>query len=65
VGIILLQDPAIPLLGIYLKDAPPSYKDACSNVGTPQRETYQKLLVVCWPLLADSMAGGGWQSDVS
>jgi hypothetical protein len=25
------QDPAISFLGIYLKDAPPSYKDKCST----------------------------------
>jgi hypothetical protein len=27
--IVLPQDPAIPPLGIYLKDDPPSYKDTC------------------------------------
>jgi hypothetical protein len=31
-GIVLLQDPAIPLLGIYPKDAPPYHKDTCSTM---------------------------------
>ena len=30
--IVLLQDPAIPLLGIYPKDTPPPYKDTCSTI---------------------------------
>ena len=29
---VLLEDPAIPLLGIYLKDAPPYHKDTCSSM---------------------------------
>ena len=29
---ILPEDPAIPLLGIYLKDAPTGNKDACSTM---------------------------------
>jgi hypothetical protein len=32
-GIVLPQDPAIPLLGIYPKDvAPTSHKDTCSTM---------------------------------
>ena len=31
-GIVLPQDPAIPLLGIYPKDAPPYHKDTCSTM---------------------------------
>jgi hypothetical protein len=30
-GIVLPQDPAIPLLGIYPKDVPPCHKDTCST----------------------------------
>jgi hypothetical protein len=30
--IILLEDPAIPLLGIYPEDAPPCNKDTCSTM---------------------------------
>jgi hypothetical protein len=29
-GIVLSQDPVIPLLGIYPKHAPTSHKDTCS-----------------------------------
>jgi hypothetical protein len=32
IGHILLKDPAIPLLGIYLKDAPICNKDTCSTL---------------------------------
>jgi hypothetical protein len=32
VGIVLPQDPAIPLLGICPKDAPPYHKDTCSTM---------------------------------
>jgi hypothetical protein len=28
-GSVLLQDPALPLLNIYPKDAPPSHKETC------------------------------------
>jgi hypothetical protein len=28
-GMDLPEDPAIPLLGIYPKDAPPGYRDTC------------------------------------
>jgi hypothetical protein len=35
VGIVLPQDPAIPLLVIYPKDAPPSHKDTCSPIFIP------------------------------
>jgi hypothetical protein len=31
-GIILPQVPALPFLGIYPKDAPPSHKDTCSTM---------------------------------
>ena len=31
-GIVLPQEPAIPLLGIYPEDAPPSHKDTCSTM---------------------------------
>jgi hypothetical protein len=31
-GIVLPPDLAISLLGIYLKDAPPSHKDTCSTM---------------------------------
>jgi hypothetical protein len=31
-GIILPQGPAVLLLDIYLKDAPPPHKDTCSTV---------------------------------
>jgi hypothetical protein len=31
-GKVLPQDPAIPLLDIYPKDAPPSQKDPCSTM---------------------------------
>ena len=31
-GIVLPEDPAIPLLGIYLKDAPTYNKDTCSTI---------------------------------
>jgi hypothetical protein len=31
-GIVLLQDPAIPLLGVYPIDSPPSHKDTCSAI---------------------------------
>jgi len=31
-GIGLRQDPAIPFLGIYSKDAPPFHKDTCSTL---------------------------------
>ena len=31
-GIVLPQDPAIPLLGKYPKDAPPYFKDTCSTM---------------------------------
>ena len=31
-GIVLSQDPAIPLLGINTKDSPSSHKDTCSTV---------------------------------
>ena len=31
-GIVLSQDPAIPLLSIYPKDAPSSHKDTCSTM---------------------------------
>jgi hypothetical protein len=30
--IVLPEDPDIPLLGIYLKDAPPYHKDMCSTM---------------------------------
>jgi hypothetical protein len=30
--IVLPQEPAIPLLGIYPKDAPTSHKDSCSPI---------------------------------
>jgi hypothetical protein len=30
--IVLLEDPAIPLLGIYLEDAPTCNKDTCSTI---------------------------------
>jgi hypothetical protein len=30
--IVLLEDPAIPLLGIYLEDAPTYNKDTCSTM---------------------------------
>jgi hypothetical protein len=30
--IILPEDPAIPLLGIYPKDGPPYNKDTCSTI---------------------------------
>jgi hypothetical protein len=30
--VVLRQDPAIPLLDIYPKDAPPSHKDICSTM---------------------------------
>jgi hypothetical protein len=32
VDIELVEDPAIPLLGIYPEDAPNCYKDTCSTV---------------------------------
>jgi hypothetical protein len=31
-GIVLPQDPAIPLLGIYPKDAPSYHTDICSTM---------------------------------
>jgi hypothetical protein len=31
-GIVLLEDPAIPLLGIYPEDAPTCNKDTCSTM---------------------------------
>jgi hypothetical protein len=31
-GLVLLEDPTIPLLGIYSKDAPTSHKDTCSTM---------------------------------
>jgi hypothetical protein len=31
-GLVLPQDPAISLLGIYPKDAPPYHKDICSTL---------------------------------
>jgi hypothetical protein len=31
-GIVLPQNPAIPLLGIYPKDVPPSLQDTCSTM---------------------------------
>ena len=31
-GIILLEDPAIPLLGIYPEDVPTGNKDTCSTM---------------------------------
>jgi hypothetical protein len=31
-GLVLPQGPAIPLLGIHPKDAPPFHKDTCSTV---------------------------------
>ena len=31
-GIVLTQDSAIPLLGIYSEDVPPSHKDSCSTM---------------------------------
>jgi hypothetical protein len=31
-GIVLSEDPAIPLLGIYPEDVPTGKKDTCSNV---------------------------------
>jgi hypothetical protein len=31
-GIVLPQDPAVPLLGIYPKDVLPSHKDICSTI---------------------------------
>jgi hypothetical protein len=31
-GIVLPQDPVVPLLGIYPKDAPPYHKDTCSTM---------------------------------
>jgi hypothetical protein len=31
-GIVLPQDTAIPLLGMYPKDAPPFHKDTCSTM---------------------------------
>jgi hypothetical protein len=31
-GIVLLQDPAIPFLDIHPKDVPPSHKDNCSII---------------------------------
>jgi hypothetical protein len=31
-GIVLLKDSAISLLGIYLNDAPPHHKDTCSTM---------------------------------
>jgi hypothetical protein len=33
-GIVLPQDPALPFLGIYPKDVPPSHKDTCSTMFT-------------------------------
>jgi hypothetical protein len=30
--IVLSEDPAIPLLSIYSKDAPPYHKDTCSTI---------------------------------
>ena len=30
--IVLPEDPTIPLLGIYPKDAPPYHKDMCSTI---------------------------------
>jgi hypothetical protein len=30
--IVLPEDPAIPLLGIYPKDTPPYHKDMCSTM---------------------------------
>jgi hypothetical protein len=30
--IVLPEDPAIPLLGLYLKDASPYHKDMCSSM---------------------------------
>ena len=30
-GIVLPEDPAIPLLGVYPEDAPTCNKDTCSN----------------------------------
>jgi hypothetical protein len=30
--IVLTEDPAIPLLGIYPEDAPPCNKDTCSTM---------------------------------
>ena len=32
--IVLPEDPAIPILGIYMKDAPPYHKDTCSSMFT-------------------------------
>jgi hypothetical protein len=31
-GIVLLEDPAIPLLGIYSEDVPTGKKDTCSTM---------------------------------
>ena len=31
-GIVLPEDPVVPLLGIYPKDAPPYHKDTCSSM---------------------------------
>jgi hypothetical protein len=31
-GIVLLEDPEIPLLGIYPEDVPTSHKDTCSTM---------------------------------
>ena len=33
-GIVLPEDPAIPLLGLYPKNAPTSNKDTCSTMFT-------------------------------
>jgi len=33
-GIVVPEDPTIPLLGIYTNDAPPSHKDMCSPLFT-------------------------------
>ena len=42
-GIVLPQDPAIPLLSIYPEDVPPSHKDICSTMLSSFIHNKQKL----------------------
>ena len=41
--IVLPEDPAIPLLGIYPEDVPPSHKDICSTMLSSFIHNKQKL----------------------
>ena len=43
--IVILEDPAIPLLGIYPKDGPTGKKDTCSTMFTQEERT--KMWTLC------------------